>query len=535
MGTLALTLAWLLLGQAPIQQVYHTNQRDLSVPIGVPDAFRSELRDLLLFASYDQGKTYQQVAKVGPDAKEFLFRATNDGVCWLKVAVINRQGKQEPENVQQGPPDQRILIDTMKPVVKTFAAQRQGEDITLTWDILEDHFDPQAFRLEYQVKDNSASFWIPVQATANLSGQQRFRPNHFGPLLFRLIAKDQAGNQSVAGAEVAGGVTAASYSPPAGPASGSSNLAPTPNLVPTPIPPPMAPPSTLGADTLPPAPPADAVKQPQPQQQPPNAWAPTNNPLVEPKERVVATSQAPAVPTPPPVPAPAPASPPPTAEPRKPLPPVQHVNHPEVLLDYKLSKVGKSGIGSVDLWWTRNDGQSWDLYASDTKIRGTTQNGPQQATVELPGEGTYGFVLVVKSQAGLGKAPPRAGDSPEIRVEVDTTPPDAQLFAPRPDPARPGNLILKWIAKDSNLTNNPVTLEWAEKREGPWQNIVRDYHNTGMFSWGLPDQLPVQVYMRLRVRDLAGNESIAVTPEPQLVDLSEPEGTLLNVSVAPRK
>jgi hypothetical protein len=525
MGTLALTMAWLLLGQAPVQ-VYHTNQRDLSVPIGVPDTFRSELRDLLLFASYDQGQTYQQVAKVGPDAKEFLFKASNDGSCWLKVAVINRQGKQEPENIQQGPPDQRIVIDTMKPVVKAFSAQRQGDDVTVTWDILEDHFDPQGFRLEYQVKDNSSSFWTPIQAAANLSGQQRFRPNHPSPLLFRLIAKDQAGNQSVAGAEVAGGITAVSYSPPAGPAPSSNNLASTT------IPPPMAPPSTFGTEPLPPPPPTDAVKQPQ--QQLPNTWAPASGPSNEPKERVVATSQAPVVPTPPPMPTPAnPVAP--AAEPRKPLPALQYVNHPEVLLDYKLSKVGKSGIGSVDLWWTRNDGQSWELYASDTKIRGTIQNGPQHATVELPGEGTYGFILVVKSQAGLGKPPPRVGDIPEIRVEVDTTLPVAQLFAPVPDPARPGHLILKWVAKDNNLTNSPITLEWAEKREGPWRDIVKDYRNAGMFPWQLPDQLPVQVYMRLRVRDLAGNESIAVTQEPQLVDLSEPEGTLLNVSVAPRK
>ena len=38
----------------------------------------------------------------------------------------------------------------------------------------------------------------------------------------------------------------------------------------------------------------------------------------------------------------------------------------------------------------------------------------------------------------------------------------------------------------------------------------------------------------MRVRDLAGNESIAVTNEPQLVDLSEPEGHLTNVTVSPR-
>ena len=54
-------------------------------------------------------------------------------------------------------------------------------------------------------------------------------------------------------------------------------------------------------------------------------------------------------------------------------------------------------------------------------------------------------------------------------------------------------------------------------------------------TWKVPEKMPVSVYLRLRVRDLAGNESLAVTPEPQLVDLNEPEGRLLNVSVPQRK
>ncbi len=225
----------------------------------------------------------------------------------------------------------------------------------------------------------------------------------------------------------------------------------------------------------------------------------------------------------------------PSAANRKPLPPLQYVNHPEVVLEYELTKVGPSGVGSVDLWWTRDDGLSWERYADDPTIQGTTQNGRHQRIVELPGDGVFGFILVVKSKAGLGKAPPRAGEAPEIRVEVDTVAPVAQLFSPAPDPQRPNALILKWFAKDNNLTNNPITLEWTEKREGPWEPIAIKIPNNGRHSWQLPDRLPVQVYMRLRVQDLAGNESAAVTSEPQMVDLSEPEGRLINVSVTPRR
>ena len=107
-----------------------------------------------------------------------------------------------------------------------------------------------------------------------------------------------------------------------------------------------------------------------------------------------------------------------------------------------------------------------------------------------------GFLLVVRSRAGLGRREPRSGEVPEIRIEVDTTPPVVQLFAPVPDPQRANSLVLCWTATDKNLGSHPVHLEWAERREGPWINIASNLANTGRHSWQLPESLPVQVYLR---------------------------------------
>ncbi|MCS7045104.1 MAG: hypothetical protein NZO58_01980, partial [Gemmataceae bacterium] len=247
-------------------------------------------------------------------------------------------------------------------------------------------------------------------------------------------------------------------------------------------------------------------------------------------ERVIATSQALPV-APPPLPV---ANRPP---PGRDLPPLRYVNHPEVMVEYELSRVGPSGVGSVDLWWTKNDGQTWELYAVDPESKsGSVRNGVHKRLVYLQdGDGTYGFALVVKSRAGLGKAPPRPGDPPDIRIELDTSAPEAKLYEPQPDPQKANTLLLKWTAVDNNLSPTPITLEWSARREGPWTPITPSpLPNTGRHSWTLPENLPVQVYLRLRVRDLAGNESVAVTQDPQLVDLSEPEGRLTNVIVSPR-
>jgi hypothetical protein len=153
--------------------------------------------------------------------------------------------------------------------------------------------------------------------------------------------------------------------------------------------------------------------------------------------------------------------------------------------------------------------------------------------VPLPrDEVVYGFYLVVKSRAGLGKAPPKSGDLPQIRLERDTAPPVAHWLRPMPDPARRDTLILAWEASDRNLAQNPVTLEWADDPGGPWHPIGKpDMPNTGRYAWQVPVDIKPSVYLRLSVRDTAGNVGVHQTEQPELVDLSVPEATITGVGV----
>jgi hypothetical protein len=532
-------------------------QRSVSVPVDIEQTRRAEVRELLLFASSDQGRTWQQVASMPPTQPAFTFTAPIDGTYWLRVAAINRQNRQEPDNLYQGNPDQKMVIDTMKPLLRVSGAQRQGDDIAVAWELKEDNPEWTSFRLEYQPKDGSTLAWTPIQATPGLTGQARFRPATPVTVAIRLSFTDKAGNQAFTLADVPGvAVQTTAFNNPGGGAGtpppmfpgapapvASAPVASAPNSVPM-SPPAVAAPVSVAPTLAPgallppvnppvaaetPLPPLPATPAPAPKTFPQNPPAPNWNPSGAAPEtgRVVASTDSP----PPPRGAVADV-----LTGKRSLPPLQYVNHPEITLEYELARVGPSGVGSIDLWWTKDDGQTWELYAIDPEGKsGTVSNGRHKRTVALDhGEGLYGFTLVVKSRAGLGKPPPRPGDAPEIRVELDTTPPVAQLYSPAPEPGKYNTLQLKWVARDTNLTGTPVSLEWAAKRDGPWQAIAPPLANDGTHAWQLPDGLPVQVYLRLRVRDLAGNESLAVTPEPQLVDLSEPEGRLINVSVTPR-
>jgi hypothetical protein len=180
---------------------------------------------------------------------------------------------------------------------------------------------------------------------------------------------------------------------------------------------------------------------------------------------------------------------------------------------------------------TTDEGATWEKSQADPNVtlpvtpemRGS-QPVRGNVTVNLAKDGViYGFYLVVKSRAGLGKEPPRPGDPPQVRIELDTMQPEAELYAPQPDPGHPDCLALTWKATDRNLAANPVSLEWSARPEGPWTFIGEaQLANTGRYLWHVQENTPAKVYLRLSVRDSAGNTAVAQTSQPVPIDLTPP-------------
>jgi len=205
------------------------------------------------------------------------------------------------------------------------------------------------------------------------------------------------------------------------------------------------------------------------------------------------------------------------------------VNHRRVKMACEVGKCGPSGISSVELYMTRDDGLTWKRM--ECEFTSDTQNGEvdpgvlrRQVSVNLPEDGSYGFYLIAKSGAGLSEPAPRSGDTQHVRVKIDTQLPLADLYKPEEDPVHKDALLLRWKASDENLTATPISLQWAERSSGPWNSIgPEQMPNTGSYSWITPTNIPPQVYLRLTVRDTAGNVNVAETPEPVLIDLFHPK------------
>lgn len=569
----------------------HLSKPKFRIPVALQAEKVASLQGVLLYVSTNRGKSWELHGRIKPDEGSFQYLAKSDGVYWFKVAVLDKQGNQEPRDIYQTEDCMKIVVDSIQPEVK-LTAEKQDSSIQVRWNVREDN--PELATMKLEAKIPGGDTWLPVQIKPGLSGSGTLQVPQQGPVELRLSLADRAGNLGVGEAQAGmdgqskpglsplnAGVPGALVSKPAGepgpmpgavlPVAGPTNppasspgipsastmvagippapganappvTLPAPNLnIPGPAPvPSAAPPSAV----LPPGP--GGVPSPQPPVPQPMAGAgiPLGNSGLTPaspsenvgiphpanalEQPVLASSSG--------YTSPGVAFGGPMSRGGSSGKPVQVVNRRQVRLEYEVTKTGSSGVGAVEVYATLDDGLNWSLVATEPVTIPPSEAagvGAQRFSVMLPltQEGVvHGFTLVVKSKAGLGRPAPQRGEAPQIRVELDSTHPDASLLNVVADPNRREALVINYKASDRNLAQQPVQLEWAERRDGPWNAVTEgEMANTGKYLWLVPPQVPPSVFMRLTVKDKAGNVAIAQTPEPILVDLHVPEFNLLGI------
>jgi hypothetical protein len=176
-------------------------------------------------------------------------------------------------------------------------------------------------------------------------------------------------------------------------------------------------------------------------------------------------------------------------------------------LDYELDSVGPAGVDEVQLWGSTDFGQTWERWSLDEDLL-----SPLEVQVER--EGIYGLRVVIVGRNGLATPAPHAGDLADIWVGVDTTRPVARISsAAYGEGVHAGELDIRWEIVDEAIGDRAVTLLFSEQPAGPWTTIAAGLPNTKQYYWSIDPNTPRQIYLRLEVRDEAGN-----TAEHQLVE-----------------
>jgi hypothetical protein len=142
-------------------------------------------------------------------------------------------------------------------------------------------------------------------------------------------------------------------------------------------------------------------------------------------------------------------------------------------------------------------------------------------------EATYGFRIVVQTAGGSIAPCPQPGDAPELWVAVDLQQPIAELTAiERGAGNLADHLILYWRAEDDNLPRQPVSLYYSSRLSGPWSTVAANLENTGQYAWRIERHVPERFYLRLEVRDAAGNVAAFRTREPIAFGVRAPSAQL---------
>jgi hypothetical protein len=165
-------------------------------------------------------------------------------------------------------------------------------------------------------------------------------------------------------------------------------------------------------------------------------------------------------------------------------------------------------VAKVELWLTRDGGRSWQAWSTDPD-----RESPME--VSLPEEGVYGFRVVVTGRNGLSGPMPRSGEPADVWIGIDATTPVARFTAARyGEGNQAGQLDIRWEADDVMLAARPVTLLFGESPQGPWTIVATGLPNSGAYSWPVDPRTPQAIYLRLEVRDEAGNVAIDQLREP---------------------
>jgi beta-lactamase regulating signal transducer with metallopeptidase domain len=166
--------------------VAYVRQRAFQIPFSLSVAQRQHTKDVLLFVSQDEGKSWDVVGRTEPAKRKFSYEAPGDGRYLFQVGTEDEAGNRTPA-APRLPASKVVVVDTTKPRI-AINLSHVGKATRIQWVIREVNPDPSTFRLECCVADE----WKLLSVESSLIGRTVVNE----PVsAVRLRLKDLAGNE----------------------------------------------------------------------------------------------------------------------------------------------------------------------------------------------------------------------------------------------------------------------------------------------------------------------------------------------------
>ncbi|MCP4175876.1 MAG: hypothetical protein GY758_34475 [Fuerstiella sp.] len=469
-----------------------TNTTSFRIPFAVESAGVGQISGYAVLFVSTNGGPLEQVQKEKASAGGFQFEAPGDGLYSFAVRVTDNAGNLVGNS---GPlqPELQVLVDISAPALQFQLAETASGQVNISWKTSANDVDPGGIRVEYAEGINGR--WRPLQGATTSSGQTTVQSSPGTSVSVRGFVTDLAGNQGTGTGQIV-----LSAATPSGAANSPSvrpgmQAVPGINGQPTGL-------QVVGTTPFR-LPPQDTTNGTA--SEPYRSQMPFNNASYNPAipdssmQSISSDVLTPGL--------------------------TQVVNNRVFDIPYQIDDVGPSGVSSVDLFVTEDNGRQWFRYDSDVDLQSPFQ-------VDTRGEGTFGFAVRVRNGLGFSEPPPQPGERPSIVILVDQTPPTAELAQPQILADGQGRVRLAWQVADLNMSSAPVRLESAVSAAGPWTPLFDWQTDERSFEMPILPGTPTTLHFRLLARDAAGNVTTAQTAEPVLIDQQRPKARLLRVQPA---
>ena len=475
----AVMAAWILTAHASAQSPappaatpskIFTRNKSFCLPIALDANERAKVQNVQLYVRNGPNDPWMLKYTVPPTRTEFDYSVPQDGEYGFTIVTLKQNDKLSRADLARMVPGLIVVVDSQPPDIALRTLPPTAQGLAVECKVRDANPDPTRLKMEFQTADRTWQVLTPSPQDASIFPLPGTVAKDS---IVRATATDRAGNSTMRVLSIDGAVT----------------QAPMPRLKDS-----MAVSDVLEsrAEKISPAV-SEQVRTAPP-------------PLAEPIKQ----------------PTPFVAEPPAAASGR------QLINSTHVTLEYQIEQQGPTGVSKVEVWMTRDDGQTWQRLCDDPDHQSPVE-------FDLPGDGQYGVSLVATNGSGFGAKPPARGDAPDYLLEVDTTKPVAQLLSAKPSAGDAGAvLLITWVAHDLNLGETPVDLYYALRSSGPWLPLAKGIKNDGNHLCHLPPDVGPEFYVRMEVTDRAGNMERCDWPEPIRIDTAKPKARVVRVRARTR-
>ncbi|MCX7935777.1 MAG: hypothetical protein N3A66_11030, partial [Planctomycetota bacterium] len=174
----------------------------------------------------------------------------------------------------------------------------------------------------------------------------------------------------------------------------------------------------------------------------------------------------------------------------------------DVLYDAKDDE-GGVGVGKVVIWYTTDDGRTWERGAEDAEAKG-------RVSLQISDAERIGLYAQAIDKAGNAGPPPQAGMPPAFTLEVDKEKPKVRLetgaLATKAAINGGDKVTLRWSATDAHLKENPVAIDLFDPVAKRWENLESNLPASGSWVWEVKRTLAGKDFLlRAIATDSVGN------------------------------